>query len=390
MFVKNKSSEGKTVNEWAPNGSILDGLKDRLKRRWLLHRFNRYQATRPEGLDYFSQARTIGGYRVADALPEADIYNLHWVNQFVDPLPFFRKTKKPIVWTLHDMNPFTGGCHYNVGCTRYRRACGECPQLGSSDENDLSQTVWNRKQEAYHQAIEDGRLQIVAPSQWLAAKARRSALFSDAPVDVIPYGLDHTTFFPRETKGLQSALSIPADHRILLFVADSTRNRRKGFGLLKGALSGLTDQKVTLLSIGNHEPTLGTATSHVHLGRVQSDILLSVFYGFADLFLIPSRQDNLPNTVLESMACGTPVVGFNTGGIPDMVRPGETGWLAEVGNVRELRQSIEQALRDDDARRRMGRRCREIVETEYTLDTQARRYRTLYRKLVRPSSRPAQ
>jgi glycosyltransferase involved in cell wall biosynthesis len=124
---------------------------------------------------------------------------------------------------------------------------------------------------------------------------------------------------------------------------------------------------------------------HVHAGYVESDLLLSVLYSVADAFVIPSRQDNLPNTVLESMACGTPVVGFEVGGIPDMVRPGQTGWLAEAENVRALRQSIEQALADDEKRERMGKQCRAVVEEEYTLETQAAAYKSIYEELARES-----
>jgi glycosyltransferase involved in cell wall biosynthesis len=139
----------------------------------------------------------------------------------------------------------------------------------------------------------------------------------------------------------------------------------------------------TLVSIGKHDPELPDSVSHVHLGTLDSNLLLSVFYSLADVFVIPSRQDNLPNTVLESMACGTPVVGFDTGGIPDMVHSGETGWMAEVGNVRELREAIERALSEDTERRRFGARCRAVVEEEYTLERQARRYRDLYEEILR-------
>jgi len=310
------------------------------------------------------------------------VYNLHWIRGFIDPLPFFRKTQKPVVWTLHDMNPFTGGCHYNVGCNRHRESCGQCPQLGSTDENDLSQSIWSRKETAYREAIENGRLEIVAPSEWLAEEARRSTLFSKAPVHVIPNSLDHETFHPRNTDGLRSALSIPADHRILLFVADSTQNHRKGFDLLQDALIELNEEKVTLVSIGSNRPELDISTPLLHLGRITSNVLLSVFYSLADIFVIPSRQDNLPNTVLESMACGTPVVGFDTGGIPDMVRPDKTGWRAEPGDAHSLRHTIEEALSNDTTLQRIGQTCRDVVENEYTLEVQARAYRNLYRELL--------
>ena len=382
MFVKNKGSEDDTVDEWVPNGSIFGGLKDRVKRRWLNRRLRKYQGTRPDGLEIFSQARTVHGHRVVDSIPDADVYNLHWINGFIDPLPFFRATDQPIVWTLHDMNPFTGGCHYNVGCRKLEQQCGACPQLGSTDENDLSRSVWTRKRKAYESAIRSNRLHIVAPSQWLAQEAQKSTLFAEAPVHVIPYGLNPDLFRPRDTEGLRSALEIPREHRIVLFVAQSAQNHRKGFDLLSDALVALDADDMTLLSIGGNEPDLGTALPHTHLGTIESDLLLSVFYSLAGLFVIPSRQDNLPNTALESMACGTPVVGFDTGGIPDMVRPGETGWLAETGNVRALRQAIEQALADDAAREQRGQRGRAVVENEYTLERQARRYRRLYEKLL--------
>lgn len=382
MFVKNKGSEDKTVDEWTPNGSILDGLKDRVKRRWLNYRFRKYRETRPERLEIFSQARTVQGHRVVESIPDADVYNLHWISGFIDPLPFFRATEQPVVWTLHDMNPFTGGCHYNVGCRRFEDRCGCCPQLGSNREKDLSRTVWTRRQEAYRSAINTGQLHIVVSSEWLKRETQVSTLLGDAPVHVVPHGLDASTYRPRDTEGLRDTLGIPTDHSIVLFVAQSAQNYRKGFDLLGEALSSLTQEKVTLLSIGGAKTALETALSNIHLGAIESDLLLSVFYSLADLFVIPSRQEAFGQTALESMACGTPVVGFNTGGIPDMVRPGETGWLVETGNVKALRNTIETALADEEPRKRMGQRCRKVVEDEYALDVQARRYQELYRELL--------
>jgi glycosyltransferase involved in cell wall biosynthesis len=206
-------------------------------------------------------------------------------------------------------------------------------------------------------------------------------LFSDVPVTVIPNGLDTDSFFPRDTQGVGTALGVPPDHRIVLFLASDTR-ARKGFDLLDDALISLDAERTTLLSVGGEKPQVSSPLPHVHAGYVESDLLLSVLYSVADVFVIPSRQDNLPNTVLESMACGTPVVGFEIGGIPDMVRPGQTGWLTEAENIRALRQSIEQALADDENRERMGARCRDVVEAEYTLEVQARAYRRLYRDLL--------
>lgn len=309
--------------------------------------------------------------------------NLHWISSFVDLRTLFSETSVPIVWTLHDMNAFTGGCHYNVECTRYQNSCGHCPQLGSVQNNDLSHTVWRRKQSVYEDAIESGRLHIVTPSEWLAEEARRSSLLKDAPIDVIPNGVDPEVFRPRETKGLRKVLDIPPGDRVILFVATSTQVRRKGFDLLAGALNEMEEDSVTLISIGSHEPDLDGVKSHIHLGAVQSDLLLSLFYSLADVFVIPSRQDNLPNTVLESMACGTPVVGYDVGGVSDMVRPQETGWLAETDDVEELSASIRRALLEDATRKQKGKACREVFEEEYTLAKQAERYSRLYESMLR-------
>jgi glycosyltransferase involved in cell wall biosynthesis len=382
MYVLSKQSNDSTVVEHEVGNGLTDRVRRRLYREKLRFDFRQYSETRPDGLEPFSDDRAPYWLHDVFAL-NPDVINLHWVANFVDYQHFFQEClgTTPVVWRLSDLNPFTGGCHYDQGCGKYRDTCGACPQLGSTTTSDLSRAVWNRKKEAFG-ALEDDQLHFVAQSEWIRDQVQASPMTNRFPVTVIPNGLDTELFRPRETDGMRAALEVPKQHRIVLFVADSVRRHRKGFDLLADALTSIEQDNVSLVSIGGDEPDLETATPHVHLGRISSDLLLSVFYSLADVFVIPSRQDNLPNTVLESMACGTPVVGFDTGGIPDMVRPGETGWLAEVGNVQTLRHSLEQALRDEEARHRMARRCREVVEAEYTLDLQARRYRDLYRKMV--------
>lgn len=382
MFVRGKSSSDETVRSVHLDQSLIARVRRRWRRWYIQRSFTEYKEDRPDGLELFSDDRTAIASEVVDQCPDADIFNLHWIANFIDLSTFFEWINAPVVWTLHDMNAFTGGCHYNVGCDRYKSTCGACPQLGSDDDRDLSRAIWQRKSDAYQSAIDAGQLHIVAPSRWLAEEVRRSSLLGEAPVHTIPNGLDAKTFHPRETTGVRQAIEIPDHHRVLLFVAQSTKNHRKGFDLLQEALQELSADAVTLVSIGSHEPDLEPDFHHVHLGSIKSDLLLSVFYSLADVFVIPSRQDNLPNTVLESMACGTPVVGFYVGGIPDMVRPGETGWLAEPEDASALRQAIAGALSDETERNRMADRCRQIVQEEYTLDVQARAYKSLYESLL--------
>jgi glycosyltransferase involved in cell wall biosynthesis len=199
---------------------------------------------------------------------------------------------------------------------------------------------------------------------------------------VIPYGVDHTTFRPKNTKNLRQKLGIPEAHDVILFVAQSTKNRRKGFRFLVGSLNKINVEGITLVSVGSNEPSIPGSMPHIHAGQIESDVKLAEFYSMASIFVIPSRQDNLPNTVLESMACGTPVVGFDAGGIPDMVRPSETGWLAEAGSVQRMRDAIEAALANEKERKRKATRCREVVEEEYTLKHQADRYKEVYQSIL--------
>ena len=382
MYVTNKHSQDATVIEHEQSDGWTSRLGRRLRREKIRYDFRRYRDTRPDGLEPFSDDRTPHRLHSLNIL-ELDVINIHWVANFVDYRHFFGNCigDTPVVWRLSDLNPFTGGCHYDQGCGKYKQRCGACPQLGSKTEDDLSRAIWKRKKEAFA-SIDTTQLHFVAQSEWIKDQVQASPLTERFPATVIPNGLNPDLFQPRDTEGLRSALEIPREHRIVLFVAQSAQNHRKGFDLLSDALASLDADSVTLLSIGGNEPDLGAALPHTHLGTIESDLLLSVFYSLADLFVIPSRQDNLPNTVLESMACGTPVVGFDTGGIPDMVRPGETGWLAETGSVRALRQAIEQALADDAAREQRGQRGRAVVEDEYTLERQARRYQNLYEGLL--------
>ena len=379
MYVREKQSEDETVQCFNPPGDFFSWARRRWRHERVYRSITPYN--RPNGYDKFSDDRTRYGRRVVEQLPDADIYNLHFIANFVDIQAFFEQTTAPVVWTLHDMVAFTGGCHYTAGCSRFLDQCGCCPQLGSNNVADLSRAIYERKNEAYQSAIDSGRLQVVTPSRWLAKEARRSSLFSRAPIDVIPYGVDTNNFQPRKTDGLRETLGIPSSHRILLFVAGNTTKRRKGLTLLQGALQQASLDDVTVVSIGGGNPPLEGMT-HVHLGRIDSDLLLSVFYSMADIFVIPSRQDNLPNTVLESLSCGTPIVGFNNGGIPDMVRPGETGWLAMEESSDALCDTISRALADNHHIQRLGEQCRAVATREYALEVQARKYTGLYNTLL--------
>jgi glycosyltransferase involved in cell wall biosynthesis len=384
LFVEHRATDGATTRRFEPPRDPLSRVRRRLRGDALQRRFAAYRATRKPGTEIFTDARSRHGHDPLAQLPAADVVNLHWIAQFVDyelvlaPLA----ATQPVVWTLHDMNAFTGGCHYDLGCRRFLDRCGACPQLGSLAPDDLSSDVLAIKRRVYH-GIGAGRIHFVTPSRWLADEVRGSMLGTKFPVSVIPYGLDLDAFAPRDQQAARDTLGIPRGAHVVLFLGHYLANERKGFRLLAGALEPLRVRlpDLFLLSVGIGSVPDVRAPG-LHLPHLDHDRLLSLVYSAADVFVIPSRQDNLPNTVLEAMACGTPVVGFAVGGIPDMVRDGETGLLVSPFDVEALGLAIAGVCTDPERRRAMGARCRRVAEEDYRIEQQARRYLDLYRSLL--------
>lgn len=335
-------------------------------------------------LAYFSDDRVPGPDRLA-ARPWTDVLNLHWVAGFLDYGKFFPTVREgqPLVWTLHDMAPMTGGCHYAMDCDRFTERCGACPLLGSTAEGDLTRRIHRRKAAALSR-LRPETTRIVAPSRWLAGEAQRSSLLGQFEVEVIPNGLDVDIFQPRDRGVARDMLGLPRDGLVLLFVAESVNDYRKGFDLLQEALRGLGSEKnVTLAALGGSgSDGLEDALA---LGRVDNAHIMSHIYSAADMFVSPTRADNLPNVLVEAMACGVPCVSFNVGGVPDVVRHEETGLLAPAEDVHVLREAIERLLGDDGLRRRMGNKGREIAETEFSDRRVAARYKVLYEELIAAS-----
>jgi glycosyltransferase involved in cell wall biosynthesis len=387
MVVARRQSEDPHVIRQVPRMDAAARLRRRLDTRRQEQAMQAYARSRLPTLELFSHASVPGPDPLAElhaAGLQADVVNLHWTAGFLDHRRFFSQlpASMPLVWTLHDMNPFTGGCHYTLGCENFTRACGACPQLGSVRADDVSHQVFSNKRDALAARRPDNT-RIVATSAWMAQEARRSALFSRFQVDVVPYGLDLALFSPRPKPLAREALGLPADRRIVLFVADYVGNHRKGLDLLLQALAGLDPQlPVLLLSIGGNAVQTGLPFANVHLGRVTQPQFLALAYSAADVFVMPTRAEAFGQVVFEAMACGTPVAAFDVGGVPDMVRPGLTGLLAPPEDAVALRRAIETLLRDDALRARMGLACRRVVEAEYGLLVQAARYRALYEALA--------
>lgn len=382
MSVKLRYSDDPNVIALKSSNKLLHRLQRLMRRSRIWCDMKPYIRRLAPTSEKFSDDRCECVTELIEQLPDNEIINLHWVADYLD----YRSIAKlancsVVVWTLHDMNPFTGGCHYDDGCGRYKTVCSRCPQLASESDHDLSHQIWKRKQAVIH-AIPTGRLHVVTPSKWLAQEARDSALFAGLPITTIPYGIDTEAFAPRDQKFARETLGIPVGRFVILFVAQGINNRRKGLPILLQALSGLQGEKFMLLSVGQGKNDAALPIQHCHLGNIQNERLLSLVYSAADVFVIASIQDNLPNTVLESMACGTPVVGFDVGGIPDMVRNHITGMVVASNELGAFADEIIKLLKNDSARRAMSENCRKIAVLEYSLAIQARRYEELYRNLV--------
>jgi len=339
-------------------------------------------SNRPTGLEMFSDASSDVVLEDIQELRDADIINLHWVAGLVDygRLSHIFRGKK-LVWTLHDMNPFTGGCHYTGNCLKYQKGCMSCPQLGENPHFDYARYIFGQK----YQGILDLDVTVAAPSNWLTDSARSSIIFSGKKIYTVPNGIPTDVFRASPPEPVRDILKIPHDSKVVLFGAFSVDNNRKGFRLLINALQRIPSQylyKVVLVFFGDapEELSIELPCQVKGLGPVFEEHNLAMIYSMADLFVIPSLEDNLPNTVVESLSCGTPVAGFKIGGIPDMVDHKKTGYLAEPFDTSDLANGIMWCLANRNILSREI--CSQSVRHNYNANIQAQRYINLYRSLL--------
>jgi glycosyltransferase involved in cell wall biosynthesis len=332
---------------------------------------------------------------LAESIAAADVINLHWVAYFQSPVTIQTLAQmKPVVWTLHDMWAFTGGCHYSAGCDRYQHTCAPCPQLQT--QNDLPAAVLQDRLDHLPNLI------IVTPSQWLADCARKSRLFRHQRIEVIPNGLETDVFSPLEKSSAKQTLGLNPDAIALLIGADNGNEQRKGFAKLLQALQICLEhpqfqelinaQKFQLLSFGIPHEAIAALNLPIHsFGTLTDDTHLSQIYAAADLFVLPSLEDNFPNTMLESMSCGTPVVAFATGGMTDVVKDGITGRTVPLGDGAAMAAAILDCVLQPEARSQMGETARQMMADRYGLTVQAQQYLELYEDVIqsRPSPLPS-
>jgi len=293
---------------------------------------------------------------------EADIIHLHWVNDFLDYPSFFKKNKKPIVWTTHDMTPFTGGYAFekNFPFEAYEK-------------------LTRQQAEIKKQCYENQSITIISPSQWMKEKVAASDLANNFAIQRIPYGLDTEVFTLMNKEDARQKLRLPQDSRIVLFVADSVSVKRKGIDILLEAVRTLYVNNLLLVVVGRQWDVPEKIPPHRYFGEVKSESEMSLIYSAADVFVVPSTEDNFPNTVLESLACGTPVIGFDIGGVNEQIEHKKNGILCPKIEPLALKASILELFKKDEFDRS---KISKDAKEKYALKVQAERIKAVYNSIL--------
>lgn len=315
-----------------------------------------------------------------------NIINVHWICNGYLQIETIAKLNQPLVWTLHDMWAFTGGCHYTGECDRFTDSCGACPQLKSDKNHDLSQRILQRKQKAW-KAL---NLTLVTPSHWMAQAAKKSSLFKDRRVEVIPYGLDTQIYKPIDKQIARKLLNLPQEKQLIVFGAlSATTDKRKGFSLLQAALNKLSQShvhdsiEIVVFGASQPEKPVDLGFKAHYLGHLHDDISLALVYSAADVMVVPSIQEAFGQTASESLACGTPVVVFNQTGLTDIVEHQHNGYIAKPFEIEDLAQGIDWVLENKERHEKLCDRSRKKAEQEFNLALQAHRYLSLYSELLK-------
>jgi len=273
-------------------------------------------------------------------IQQADIIHLHWVNfgmLSIENIKQLLNTGKPIYWTLHDMWAFTGGCHHSGNCLNFQKACGNCEEfIKHPAENDLSHKIWKEKLSAFQRP----NLHIITCSDWLKERAASSSILKNQPIQSIPNAIDTSFFKPADKQNAKQILGLDPSKKHILFVAMRVNAPKKGFSYLEKALKGLDSSTTELIVVGNAQdlPEL-QLKAHI-MGHISSPEKMIQIYQAADVFVTPSLEENLPNTIMEALACGTPCVGFAIGGIPEMIDHQVNGYVADYLSAEDLTKGL--------------------------------------------------
>lgn len=310
-----------------------------------------------------------------------DIVHMHWAAASTIDFASLRRISAPLVWTFHDVWPITAGCHCNMGCGQWRIGCENCPQLGCSVTGlNLAKYLWGYKRRAFSSA----KIDVICPSQWLAEMTLQSPLWGGKNIHHLGNALDTNVFFPMDKIEMRRIWKLPTDKPIILFGATVTSIFYKGFDLLLQALEHLRRQGVDahLAVFGENAEGNNLQFPATYIGYVHNATELASLYACADVFVVPSRQDNLPTTVLEACSCGVPCVAFTVGGIPEIVQHNKSGYIAKNFDVKDLAYGIHHIIENPSVAAAWGRNARMHILNNYDSTIIARQHIDLYQKML--------
>ena len=314
----------------------------------------------------------------------ADIIHLHWINfgfLSMDSLEKLFSLGKPVIWTMHDMWTFTGGCHYSRGCDNFLSHCQYCPYLSQPDRYDISFSQFEEKASIYKLT----KMALVSPSRWLRDLTRQAALTKNIESQTIPNCINTNIFKPENKSKVRKTLGLPIGKTLILFAGANTQDPRKGFLYFEEAMEMMNEsvKDVEVLIFGKSNPeSFNNFPVPVHyLGKISETRQLVNVYSAADMIVVPSLEDNLPNTIMEAMACGTPTVGFATGGIPEMIDHEINGYVSALKSSESLSEGIQWIIRNNRSGK-ISQQARAKVKDFYSEKTVTTQYIDLYKSLL--------
>lgn len=382
MLVRDKQTEQTSVVE--------------LKKSWwqvwrfIWERIVIWQANRFKKHNLFSVdiANTGADISLLPEFTQADVIHLHWINQGMLSLKDIRRivdSGKPIVWTMHDMWPFTGICHYAGECDKYSTHCQNCPQLYKGGKKDISYRTFEKKKELFNGA----QITFVACSRWLEALAKKSELLKEQQITNIPNAINTNLFMPRDKQQAREKCHLPLDKKLLLFGSMKITDKRKGIDYLVDACKIIAAQhpefckKLGVVVLGKQSELYASLFPFpiYPMDYVSNEKELVDIYNAVDLYVTPSLQDNLPNTIVEAMACGIPCVGFNVGGIPQMIDHLHNGYVAEYQSSEDLANGIHWTLTEGEYGNLSEEAYRKALSS-YSEGTISMKYIDIYNKIT--------
>lgn len=313
-----------------------------------------------------------------------DLYHFHDISFTFSPISLNWLAKhKPVLWTLHDCSPFTGGCFYPMSCDAYKLQCDNCPQLSKLPlDSKFDFTGWMQRYKGA--MLSSKNITLISPSRWLITEAKKSPFF-DCPIHHIPNYVDQKVFRPISKVAVRNILGLPQDRKIVLLSSSHLADERKGFNYAIEALSQLNIKPFIIL-IGGYDNLLEkkvSAFDHVFTGYVYNDKLLAQYYAASDIFLFTSIADNLPTVILEAMACGIPTIAFNTGGVPEMITHDTHGWLAQKKDTKGLLDGLKMGFENPEKLAEWGEAALAKSLSQYTSDVFLAAHLKLYEDTLR-------